>query len=130
MERPKLKHLDNHVVPWWAPKWRHLGKELGVGDHLMNIIECNFPSDCEACCSKMLTEWLSITPFASWEDLINAVDNLSFDTHITSLTTAVDDFLSDGMYYTRLDPSLLDSIAVCKQWMHWSHIMYDNVAVF
>jgi len=75
-QRPKLDDLNNRVVPWWAPQWRQLGEQLKVGDHLMRIIEHDYPNDCETCCSKMLTEWLDNTPTASWEDLTTAVNNL------------------------------------------------------
>jgi len=76
-EKPKLDELDNHIVPWWAPQWRKLGKELKIGDNLMKIIEHDYPNDCERCCNKLLSDWLDIRPTASWEDLIIAVDNLS-----------------------------------------------------
>jgi len=75
-EQPLSKDLNNHVVPWWAPKWRQLGAELGVGDHLMDIIEHNHPNNCETCCRKMLGEWLRRTPSACWEDLTTTVDKL------------------------------------------------------
>ena len=61
-------------MPWWAPKWRQLGAELGVGDHLMDIIEHDHPNDCETCCRKMLDEWLDCS--SSWDDVIVAVDTL------------------------------------------------------
>jgi len=86
-EKPNSKDLNDHVVPWWAPKWRKLGAELEIGDHLMDIIEHNHRNDCETCCSKMLSEWLNCTHSATWEDLVTAVDNL----------------LSHGMFvYTRM----------------------------
>ena len=50
--------------------------ELGVDHHVMNIIEHDYPNDCEACCSKMMCEWLDNNPTTSWEDLIVAIDNL------------------------------------------------------
>ena len=75
-ERPKLDDLNNHVVPWCASQWRELGVELKVGDHLMNNIQKDYPTDCETCCSKVLIEWLDSTPSASWDSLITAVDRL------------------------------------------------------
>ena len=49
----------------------------------MDIIEHDHPNDCESCCSKMFSEWLDITPVASWEHIITAVDNLlSYGTYL------------------------------------------------
>ena len=61
-----------------ASKWRELGRHLNIPKHLMENIEHDHPHDCETCCSKMFSEWLNINPDASWEDIINAVDDISF----------------------------------------------------
>ena len=76
-EEPKLKDIDNYVVPKWASKWKQLGAQLNVAQHLMDIIEQNHSDDCENCCGKMFAEWLNINCAPTWEDIINAVDNLS-----------------------------------------------------
>ena len=76
-KRPSMIDINNHVVPNWAPKWKHLGAKLNIQQHLMDIIEHNHPNDCETCCSEMLSEWLDNNPGACWEDIITAVDNLS-----------------------------------------------------
>ena len=72
-----MVNINNHVVQMWAPKWRKLSAKLNIQQHLMDIIECNHPNDCETCCSKMFSGWLDTNPDASWEDIINAVDSLS-----------------------------------------------------
>ena len=82
-DTPHIKDIDNHVVPKLASKWRQLGTQLNIDQHLMDIIEHDHPNDCESYCSKMFSEWLDNNPTASWEDIITAVDNLS----------------SNGMYY-------------------------------
>ena len=87
LEKPKIEDINNEIVPKWAPKWRQLGAQLNFDQHLMNIIEHDHPNDCEGCCSRMFSEWLDITPAASWEDIITAVDNLSSDG--TYLITAI-----------------------------------------
>ena len=79
MDKPKTKDIHNHVVPKWASKWRQLGTQLNIDQHLMDIIEHDHPNDCESCCSKMFSEWLDSSSAASWEDIIDAVDNLSLD---------------------------------------------------
>ena len=77
--KPKIEDLQNHVVPKWASKWKQLGKQLNIDEHLMDIIDCDHPNDCETCCNEMFFEWLDCNPFASWEDIITAEDNLSTD---------------------------------------------------
>ena len=59
-----------------ATNWKQLGRNLDLDDHLLNIIETNYPNDCESCCSKVLTEWLDLTPDASWKILNYAVDKI------------------------------------------------------
>ena len=71
-----MKDLENHVVPKWASKWRKLGVQLDIDNHLMDNIDHDYPKDCEMCCSKMLAEWLNKNTGACWEDLIIAVDRL------------------------------------------------------
>jgi len=75
-KKPEIHDLDDHVVPRWASKWRKLGTQLKVDYHLMDNIEYDHPTDCERCCSKMLTEWLQSNPNACWENLIAVIDNL------------------------------------------------------
>ena len=65
------------MVPKWASKWRQLGTQLNIDQHLMDIIEHDNLNDCKRCCSKMFSEWLNSKPNTSWEDIITAVDNLS-----------------------------------------------------
>ena len=54
-KRPSMIDINNHVVPNWAPQWKHLGAKLNIQQHLMDIIEHNHPNDCETCCSEMLS---------------------------------------------------------------------------
>ena len=74
-ERPQLKDIDNYIVIKCAANWKQLGKNLNINEDLLNIIEKNYP-DCEDCCSKMLSDWLDSTPQASWETLLDAVDEM------------------------------------------------------
>ena len=65
------------MVPKWAPKWKQLGTQLNIQQHLMDIIEHDHPNDCETCCSEMFSEWLDNNPAASWGGVITAVDKTS-----------------------------------------------------
>ena len=67
------------MVVKWAPKWRELGTQLNIDQCMMDIIEYGDPKDCKKCCLKMFSEWLSINPAATWEDITTAVDNLLSD---------------------------------------------------
>ena len=78
-EKPNIKDIHNYVVPQWASKWRQLGTQLNIDQHLMDNIEHDHPSDCERCCCEVFTEWLDIYPAASWNDIITAVDSLLSD---------------------------------------------------
>jgi len=73
-----MRDLENHVVLKWASKWRDLGIQLKIDYHLMDNIEHDYPTACEQCCRKMLAEWLDNTPAACWEDVITAMDHLSY----------------------------------------------------
>ena len=72
-----MKDIQNHVVPKWASKWRELGTQLNIDQHLMDNIECDNPNDCKSCCLEMFRKWLDVKPIASWEDIVSAVDSLS-----------------------------------------------------
>jgi len=69
------------VVPKWAPQWRDLGRQLNIADHLLNIIDYDHRNDCEACCSKMLSNWLNENKCGTvtWDVIFNALDNLPKD---------------------------------------------------
>ena len=67
------------MVTKWASKWRQLGTQLNIDQHLMDNIEHDHPNKCDSCCSEMITEWLDSNPAASWEDIFTAVDSLSPD---------------------------------------------------
>ena len=59
-----------------ATNWKQLGRNLEIDSSLLNIIEKDYPNNCENCCSKMLSEWLDLTPEASWQMLFNAMDKI------------------------------------------------------
>ena len=42
----------------YAPQWIQLGKQLGIGQYLLNIIQHDHGRDCVECCSRMLDTWL------------------------------------------------------------------------
>ena len=84
-----------------AMNWKQLGRNLEIDSSLLNIIEKNNPNDCESCCTKMLSEWLDVTPAASWQMLFNAMDKtkneLSEEPHVAEKLNTLVDNLPDTL---------------------------------
>ena len=72
-----MRDIDDHVVEKFATKWKQLGSQLNVGEHLIRNIECDHRNDCERCCRIMLSKWLDETAHPTWGTLINALDKVS-----------------------------------------------------
>jgi len=87
-EKPQFKDLENYVVIKYATIWKQLGINLNINEDLLNLIEKDNPSSCENCCSKMLSNWLDLTPEASWGMLLDAVDKLQEKPYTTANHTA------------------------------------------
>ena len=75
-EKPKLKDLNDYVAVNFATNWKQLGRNLDIREDLLKIIEKNYPQDCEECCSKMLNEWLELTPNATWGIILEVLDKI------------------------------------------------------
>ena len=60
----------------YATCWKKLGRNLNIGEDLINIIEKDNPQNCEECCSKLLHDWLEVTPDATWGILLEAADRV------------------------------------------------------
>ena len=73
-----MKDIENDVVKRVATQWKQLGEQLNIDQDSLNILECNYPNDCEECCSRMLADWLdqNIRENTTWKILIDAVDKL------------------------------------------------------
>ena len=79
-EKPQIKELHNKIVPLWAAKWRELGEELGLSQHMLEIISMNnayHPRNCEECCKAVLKKWLEQDPTASWSKIDEATNSIS-----------------------------------------------------
>ena len=71
-----MKDLNDYVAITYASKWKLLGRILNIREDLLRNIEKNHPQDCEGCCSRMLSDWLELTPNATWGTLLKAVDKV------------------------------------------------------
>ena len=75
-EKPELKDLYDYVAVKCASNWKQLGIILNINEDLLKIIEKDHLQNCEECCSKMLYDWLELTPDATWAMLLEAVDKV------------------------------------------------------
>ena len=75
-EKPKLKDLYDYVAVNYATNWKKLGRNLNIGENILQMIEKDYPQNCEECCSQMLKDWLELTPDAIWGILLEAVDKV------------------------------------------------------
>ena len=74
-----MRHIDSHVIKELSSKWKELGSQLNIGEHLIKSIESDYRNDSERCCRVMLHKWLKGPTHTTWEVLINAVDKVSDD---------------------------------------------------
>ena len=75
-EKPELRDLYNYVAVTYASKWKLLGRILNVREDVLRNTEKDHPQDCEECCSRMLNDWLELTPDATWGALLEAIDRV------------------------------------------------------
>ena len=74
-----MRHIDSHVIKRLSSKWKELGSQLNIGEHLIKSIESDYCNDNKRCCRVMLHKWLKGPAHTTWEVLINAVDKVSDD---------------------------------------------------
>ena len=73
--KPTKNELLDHVVPHVTPWWYVLGLKLLKKDQeiQLDIIKSNHAGDNQMCCMEMFWYWLSTTPDASWQQLVEAL---------------------------------------------------------
>jgi len=72
--------------------------QLKFEDNFLEIIETDYPHDCQRCCSQMLQEWLDLSSSNSWEVLFNAIDGLPDSNPTgTTYTSNLHNFVSCGI---------------------------------
>ena len=74
-----MKDVEDHVVTRLATRWRQLGEHLNIDQNSLDILQHNYPNDCEECCSRMLADWLDQNTYenTTWGALIDAFDKVS-----------------------------------------------------
>ena len=84
-----MKDVEDHVVPRLAIQWRQLGHQLNIDENSLDILQHNYPNNCEECCSRMLVDWLDQNTHenTTWEILIDAIHRLPTGTYKIMITT-------------------------------------------
>ena len=75
-----MKDLYEHVVPTIADKWRDVGVQLLdsnlLDQRVLEVIAADHPHSVEECCKNMFEKWLGTEKKASWNQLIQAIENI------------------------------------------------------
>jgi len=56
-----------------ATDWYSLGLQLGLPEHVLNVIEQDNGNDCKTCTRKMFSKWLSTNKTADYKGLIEGL---------------------------------------------------------
>ena len=61
-----------------APHWSNLGVQLLEEKYAnkLKIIQTDYPADAERCCTEMFNHWLNVDTKASWDKLIDALEQI------------------------------------------------------
>ena len=74
--KPNIKELKQYVIPRYASVWRKIGRELGLSDETLAIIEKDHSvAGVRKCCHDMFLQWLEVNIDASWLKLFIVIDN-------------------------------------------------------
>ena len=86
-DRPALKLLNKHVRKGVSSKWHDLGLELleQEDEERLNEIECNNPNDVSKCCKEMFQLWLRKCTNATWNQLIEALNQVELNNLATTI---------------------------------------------
>ena len=86
-DRPALKYLNKYVRNEASTKWHDLGLELlePKDEGKLNEIQRNCEKDVGECCKKMLQLWLERYPYATWNQLIQALRDVGLSQLATKI---------------------------------------------
>ena len=60
LTEPKMKHVNNIVVPKIAAKWRRFADSLEFESTVVNTIDVKYRNYPEECCEEVFRDWLSL----------------------------------------------------------------------
>lgn len=80
-DKPSVKLLNKYRGKF-APHWCVLGTQLLEEKYIsqLDVIERNNPNDAESSCYKMFKYWLEVDIKASWNKLIDALEEIGQNT--------------------------------------------------
>ena len=88
-DRPSIRQLvevmrmeDVNISTWWID----LGLELNVSNNDLQVIKVNNCDDVNTCCRIMFEKWLRMTPNASWNQLIIALEAIEMNTAANAIS--------------------------------------------
>ena len=68
-------------------KWQDLGLHLGVKKYDLNVIKMDNPKSVEDCKREMFDKWLRITPNASYQQVVEALQVMGEISEANKLAT-------------------------------------------
>ena len=88
-----------------APYWRNLGLQLLQEKYTdkLDVIQANYPTKVEDCCDKMFQHWLEVDTEASWNKLIDALE----DIHQNALAKKIREEILKGKFYEHVPTSIV-----------------------
>ena len=96
-DTPTTKDLNRYITKKkYAIEWKDIGAELGLDDHVLDIIENDHDNQSVACFKKTLNQWIRLTPNkATWRALEVALTNV---TRQSLELDPVDDVYGEDLY--------------------------------
>ena len=95
-----MKTLINLVIPQVSAQWEYVGLSL-LGKHEVSrirMIKKDNASDPQRCCMEMLCYWLESCPDASWQNLIDALQ----DVELNAVAADIEKKILKGHYCTHV----------------------------
>ena len=80
-EKPNIILLNNHVRRDAAPQWHDLGEQLLMETltHKLGVIGEEHRGDDKRCCSEMFSLWLNDDFKATWNKLLELLQQSGYD---------------------------------------------------
>ena len=90
-----LNEVNQELVSL-APKWKQLGRQLGLGKYTLELIAVNYPKAAALCLTEMLASFLKgedgVTP--NWSLILRALKSLTIRRH--NLAKSIERYVTIG----------------------------------
>jgi len=71
-----MRDLNRYITRKYAADWYDIGIELGLGLHVLDVIERDNLQQSVNCLRKVLDKWLRLSPDTTWRTLEVALTNV------------------------------------------------------